>query len=199
MISWSPLKTLVIGLALFVALTGDIRAQEIPEPVVAPDSVQGPRRASPRGAFLRSLLIPGWGQASVGSYNRAAFYFSVDAVSGWMILKTSKTHSSALRIATRLEAEAEAALIAAGITDPEEIAAALDEDEVLGEARGLGEVRAQQREDWIAFGLFMLFFGGADAFVSAHLADFPEALETGIRVTPMGGLEVGVSLKLPFH
>jgi len=173
MISRSHLKTLGAVLVLVVALLGDVRAQEVGELVSPPDSVQGPGRISPSGAFLRSLLVPGWGQASVGSYNRAAFYFTVDAASAWMILKSSKTHSSAIRIADRLEAEAE--------------------------ARGLAGVRAQQREDWIAFGLFMLVFGGADAFVSAHLADFPEALETEIRASPQGGLEVGLSVKLPFH
>lgn len=199
MISRSPLKTLGAGLVLVVALIGDVRAQEVPELASPPDSVQGPGRISPGGAFARSLLVPGWGQASVGSYNRAAFYFTVDAASAWMILKSSKTHSSALRIADRIEAEAEAALIAGGITDPEEIAAALDANEVLAEARGLAGVRAQQREDWIAFGLFMLVFGGADAFVSAQLADFPEALETEIRASPQGGLEVGLSVRLPFH
>jgi hypothetical protein len=173
--------------------------QVLAAPLVSPDSLPRPERASPGGAFLRSLLLPGWGQTAVGAYNRGAFYFVVDGISGWMILKSSKTHSSALRIADALQATKEAELIASGVTDPLQIEAALEDDEEMTEVRGLAETRAQQREDWIAFGLFMLLFGGADAFVSAHLADFPDPLETSIRSTPAGGLEVEMSVMLPFH
>jgi Family of unknown function (DUF5683) len=154
---------------------------------------------SPGGAFLRSVLIPGWGQASVGAYHRAGFYFTVEAGSAWMLLKTRRTLDSATKILGRVEADVTAQLVADGITDPQEIANVLDENEDVADARGLTEVRAQQREDWIAFGLFMLLISGADAFVASHLADFPDPLETGFRVTPDGAIEVGVSLKLPFH
>jgi hypothetical protein len=148
--------------------------------------------ASPGGAFLRSVLVPGWGQASVGAYNRAGFYFAVDAMSAWMFLKTRRTLSSAQNILIRMEAEETARLIAAGTTDLQEI-------ERVGDARNLVEVRSQQREDWLAFGLFMVLIGGADAFVASHLTNFPDALETGFRVTPDGAFEAGLSVKLPYH
>jgi hypothetical protein len=166
------------------------------------DTVNAPvpsRGASPGGAFLRSVLVPGWGQASVGAYNRAGFYFAVDAMSAWMFLKTRRTLSSAQNILIRMEAEETARLIAAGTTDLQEIATALDEIERVGDARNLVEVRSQQREDWLAFGLFMVLIGGADAFVASHLTNFPDALETGFRVTPDGAFEAGLSVKLPYH
>ena len=58
----------------------------------------------------------------------------------------------------------------------------------------LVEIRSQQKEDWLAVGLFFLFFGGADAFVAAHLADFPQPLETAIRPLPEMGVELVFSL-----
>ena len=39
------------------------------------------RRISPRSAFIRSALVPGWGHAGVGAFVRGAFYFSAEAAS----------------------------------------------------------------------------------------------------------------------
>jgi hypothetical protein len=156
------------------------------------------RPVSPGGAFLRSILVPGWGQASVGAYNRAGFYFGVDAASAWMFFKTRRTLDSARKILGRVEAEVTAQVVSAGVSDLQKIAAALDDNEQVTDARALVEARSQQREDWLAFGLFMVLIGGADAFVAGHLADFPDALKTGFRVTPDGGFEAGLSVTLPF-
>ena len=59
----------------------------------------------------------------------------------------------------------------------------------------LEDFREQQMEDWIAWTVFMVLLGGADAFVSAHLSDFPAPL--GIEARPVGldgRVEVGISL-----
>ena len=48
----------------------------------------------------------------------------------------------------------------------------------------------------MALGIFFLFLGGADAYVSAHLAEFPGAVE--INSTPTGGMEVGFSFPVSF-
>ncbi len=156
--------------------------------------MDAPRRHNAGGAFLRSLLVPGWGQAAVGSPNRGGFYFGVESISLWMILKTSRTLRSAEEIAALRRAEAEARLIAGGETDPAEIANLLDEDEMVQEGVELVEIRSQQQEDWVAFALFFLFLGGADAFVAAHLADFPDPLEAGIRPLPNMGVELEFSV-----
>ena len=163
----------------------------------APDSASAPRRHSAGGAFLRSVLIPGWGQATVGSPDRGAFYFGVESMSLWMILKTSKTLESARDIMALRRAEAEARVIGEGtVVDPVEIANLVDEDEVVQDAEELVEIRSQQKEDWLAVGIFFLFLGGADAFVAAHLADFPEPLEAAIR--PLLNMGVELAFSLPF-
>jgi hypothetical protein len=140
------------------------------------------------------VLIPGWGQAKVGSPNRGGFYFAVESVSLLMILKTSKTLGSAQDIAALRRADAEARVIASGVTGELEIQSLVDEDEVVLNADELVEIRSQQKEDWLAVGLFFLFFGGADAFVAAHLANFPQPLETQIRPLPEMGVELVFSL-----
>ncbi len=88
--------------------------------------------------------------------------------------------------------------MAQGITDPDSLLALVDADEGVADARDLEEVRSQQFEDWLAFGIFMVFLGGADAFVAAHLADFPEALTTGLQVLPGGRVEVSVGFSPPW-
>jgi len=174
----------------------DVPSQEAAEP----DSTSGPERHNAGGAFLRSILIPGWGQAKVGSPNRGAFYFGVESISLWMVMKTTKTLGSAQDISTFRRSEAEARIIAGGETDPEEIARLVDEDEVVQNADDLVEIRSQQKEDWLAFGIFFLFLGGADAFVAAHLADFPQPLETAIRPLPDMGVELAFSVPFdPFR
>jgi hypothetical protein len=80
------------------------------------------------------------------------------------------------------------------LVDPADLAAAIDADSGVVGALELQQIRRQQREDWIAFGVFFLLLGGADAFVAAHLADFPEPLEVAVRPLPDMGVEVGFSL-----
>ena len=192
----------VLALGLWLAAAASVLAQDPgdappPEAEAAPaDTVNARRSYNAGGAFLRSLLVPGWGQAAVGSPNRGGFYFAVEGISAWMILKTSRIQGDAERILDLRRAEAEARIVAEGETDPFRIERQVEEDEVVEEATELFELRTQQKEDWVAFALFMLFLGGADAFVAAHLADFPEALETGIRALPDMGAELEV--RVPF-
>ena len=171
----------------------DPPSQDVP----AGDSIWISQRHNAGGAFLRSVLIPGWGQAKVGAPNRGAFYFAVESVSLWMIMKTSKTLGSAEDIAALRRADAEARVIASGVTEALKIEGLVDEDEAVLNADELVGIRSQQKEDWLAVGLFVLFLGGADAFVAAHLADFPEPLETVIRPLPDMGVELAFSL--PFN
>jgi len=151
---------------------------------------------SPGGAFLRSILVPGWGHAAVGSYTRGGFYFLTSGGTFWMIFKTARFLGAARERVDAVEGLVEAGLAARGVTDPDSITAALESDVRVTAARDLEEVRSQQMEDWIAFGVFWLLLNGADAFVSAHLADFPEPIEvetSGIP-GPRGRMEVKVSV-----
>jgi len=56
----------------------------------------GPR-VTPMGAFLRSLVLPGWGQAAVDQPVRGAFYFTMEAASLWMLFKTQAKVDAARR------------------------------------------------------------------------------------------------------
>ena len=165
----------------------------------APDSLQAVEaqesgRASAGGAFARSLVIPGWGQAAAGSPGRGAFYFTIQSLSVWMILKTTKLVGSAEDILDMRRLEAAERLAMDPMVDPPDLAEAIEADFPVLSAVELVEIRRQQREDWFAFSVFFLLLGGADAFVAAHLADFPEPLETVIRPLPNMGVELGFRL-----
>ena len=164
------------------------------DPAEAVEAPEIPGRASPAGALVRSMMIPGWGQAVAGSPGRGAFYFTVQSLSVWMILKTSKTLGSASDILAMRRLEASERLSADPLVDPADLAAAIDTDPGVVSALELKQIRRQQREDWLSFGVFFLLLGGADAFVAAHLAGFPDPLEVAIRPLPDMGVEVGFSL-----
>jgi hypothetical protein len=166
--------------------------QELPDTVArepAPDGL-----ISPGGAFLRSALIPGWGHAEVGAYGRGAFFFAAVSGSVFMLLKSSSRLGLAKDRLALWEGVMTARLQAQGIEDPDELEAALADDERVADLRGLEEARRDQREDWIALGITFLLLGGADAFVAAHLADFPAPVEINVNGAPGGRVEVGISV-----
>ncbi len=162
------------------------------DPVEVADSLAADTATgiSPSGAFLRGAIIPGWGHTATGSLTRGAFYFSMEALAGWMVFKTQRRLGVAQDQAALWEARATAELMAQGITEFDAIEAALENDEQVARFRGLVDARQEQREDWLAVALFTLLLSGVDAFVSAHLGNFPEPLT--IEGDPDGGvLEVG--------
>lgn len=74
----------------------DSAGSSLARPAAAlPDSTTRP--VSAMGAFWRSLVLPGWGQAKVGQPGRGAFYFTMEAASLWMVFKTSQKKSAAER------------------------------------------------------------------------------------------------------
>jgi hypothetical protein len=54
--------------------------------------------------------------------------------------------------------------------------------------------REQQFEDWAALSIFIFFFAGADAYVSAHLADFSERI--GVQPRADGELRIEANIPL---
>lgn len=136
---------------------------------------------TPGGAFLRSLAVPGWGHAAAGSYSRAGFYFVTSGATFWMVTKTAQSLDVAEDRLSIMEREVEAELRRGGLTDPDSLTARVEADERVAGARSLVESREQQMEDWTAFGIFWLLLNATDAFVSAHLADFPEPVEIDVR------------------
>lgn len=173
-------------LALSTADARLLAAQQVPTPpapapAVAPTETatdtlaRGPYR-SPRGAFIRSVVLPGWGQAWVGAPGRGSVYFAMEAGSAWMFFKTQSRLTDARR---RFEYLESIQTVGADTT-------------ALHQARTLVKSRAKQRESWIALGVFLLFFSGADAYVAAQLADFEERI--ALEPRPEGGLNIGATI-----
>lgn len=149
-------------------------AQAVPErplPVVA--DTAPPSGPSPSGAFLRSLVLPGWGQTYVGSPGRGAAYFALEAGSLWMLYRTRERLLDAR--------DREAFLRSNGDLDPDE-------------TPRLVLAREEQQEDWLTLAIFVAFFSGADAYVGALLADFDERV--GVLPTPGGGLQLRANVPL---
>lgn len=136
---------------------------------VAGDSVQADSAPgiSPRGAFLRSLVIPGWGQSELGAPGRGGIYFALEAGSLWMYLKSDRKLDEA-REGERIRRET----------------GQLTEDQIDPLVRD----RQNQREDWLTLSIFWLFFSGADAFVTAHLQDFD--VHVNAVPQPGGGMQL---------
>jgi hypothetical protein len=129
----------------------------------------------PKTALFRSLLIPGWGQASLDRGTAGATYFALEAGSIAMLIFAKH------ELATAQRASRDSSFV---------------DDSTLGPPPALGgrvRVRRLQVEDWTALIIATHLFSAADAFVSAHLWD--------VRVQVHGGQELrsaAVTASIPF-
>jgi hypothetical protein len=200
---------LLLGLQYSLSLlaTSSLLGQQ-PEPAAGPipEMVSGPEDPSgqavvdgyisPGGAFLRSVIVPGWGHVATGSYVRGGFYVAVQTASLWGLWQTMDRRAQASEYRA-LERQLVAARIkAGGGSSPESIQTEVDRDPSVQNREALVEARDQQVEDWTALSIFLVLLGGVDAFVAAHLSDYPEPLT--LRVLPVGadGVEIQVSLPM---
>lgn len=199
---------ILAGLALVLAAGRPAAAQDPPPPppvvdttLLVPDSIAADTTGiSPRTAMIRSWLVPGWGQASVGKPGRGGFFVAVQGASWYMLFKSWARLDQARAIEEARVAWASDSLNAiifadpagagAELADPAAYDEAVAENELVAQARGLVDSRSQQRQDWITGTLFLTLISGVDAFVAAHLADAPVSLETA--VTPDGAIRLGV-------
>jgi hypothetical protein len=91
-------RAVVIALFLAALAPATLTAQQEEEAAPAPrDTLFSEPPISPGGAFLRSLVIPGWAQAELGAESRGAFYFFVQAFSIFMVARTQIRLASAER------------------------------------------------------------------------------------------------------
>lgn len=147
-------------LAVLVALlsvcpSARLPAQDTTHVVLRADTMhQGVR---PLGAFWRSFLIPGWGQAVTNRHTTGAAFVAWEGVTAMMTLKAQQE-------ANYLKAIGSPNL----------------------------QLKRQEVQDWLVLWIFNHLFSGAEAYVSAHLMDFPPDLE--VRAFPRG---IGVSVSLP--
>lgn len=172
-----------------------------------PDTIQGvadtiPREAAvPRGALIRSLILPGWGQFYVGAPRRGAFFVAIQGASYYMLVKTIgklndiKDEERVLAQRGRDSLQAAMALdtaLARRLSDPLLFEDALADYPGLEGARALVTSRERHRQDWIVYTVFFTFASGVDAYVTAHMKDFP----VGITTTRRSDGGVGLNLRL---
>ena len=200
-------NTLLLCMLLMIVTVGSANRVEAQQVTVddddqVEDSTLSPllpttASVSPGGAFLRAVLVPGWGHVSIGANARAGAYFAIESAVAYGIIRTRRRISEAASRANFRELLLREDLTTKGITDPNQIENALESDATLADLKSLGESRSDQQEDLVAFGLFLLFLSGADAFVSAHLKDFPDPIAIEGGPTNDGRLEIGLKLRLP--
>jgi hypothetical protein len=180
-----PGRLMVWGACLSFTLTAAPALAQ--NPVLEPDTMPvadtiPTEFPSPRAAFLRAVVVPGWGHVYSGEYTRGAVYFTLQSTSWFMLVKTIRRLNDVQDRDERLTGLAidslEAAMaadpaLAEQLSDPDAYEEALLTYPGLGNARSLVRARRQQRQDWIAYTLFFTFAAGVDAYVTAHLKDFP--------------------------
>ena len=157
----------MLGLVLLLASAARLAAQDSLPPRPAPavgDSLAdttgavplGARPVSPGGALLRSLILPGWGQAKLGRRVPAFIFLAVEGVSLGMALKANAEYQYARD------------------TDPDNATS-----------------KSLEREDWLVIMGFNHLLAGVEAYVSAHLWDFPG--DVAVAPAPGGGVTAALS------
>lgn len=160
---------------------------------------------SPRAAFIRSVVLPGWGQAPFEAYFRGSIYFAGWAGNWFMNFRNMyRLEDARERFDVRTEQVREGLVAAAPNPDsvraqidsfPDILTTAVREDSLGNDLRKLVRAREQQREDWIAWSLFWLVASGVDAYVTAQLSDFPA--EVILRPGNERGVSIGLEVPLP--
>lgn len=188
---------LLLGTGTCLFATPDAIAAQQAATSTTPQAPPAALGVSPRGAFIRALALPGWGHAAIGSYTRGGFYFALETATAYTYLRTRARLSEARERAALREGLVRRRLADEGLTDPAEIENRLEADATLQSLEDLVASREGQQEDLVAFGIFLLFLTGADAYVSAHLARFPTPIEMQTSASADGRAEVMLRLPLP--
>ena len=177
-----------------------IIAPAVPVAAVPAEGDTTPREPlSPRSAFIRSMILPGWGQAEFGSYLRGGVFFAGWAGNWFMNFKNVVRLNEARDRYDLRAGELRDSLVTTS-PNPDSMRAVLDTTDLLdltiradsagNDLRKLVRGRKQQREDWIAFTIFWILASGVDGYVTAHLADFPATIDVET------GMDGGFSLRL---
>lgn len=173
---WRSVGGLIRLAAIMVGSGSTLSAQApvAPPPSAAQapaDSVRAPVGALP--AFFRSLLLPGWGQAVLDRKLTGGLFLLWEGVT---LSMTWKAHRE-VQYLRRTEASR---------VDPE----ALIESPLL-------RAKKAEREDWLVLLIFNHLFSGLEAYVGAHLWDFPG--DVRLRALPPNhpaGPGLGVSIPI---
>jgi len=154
------LVVLITALIAFGSAT-NLAAQAAPRPSLpaATTDTLGRQPISPLGAFWRSFLIPGWGQARLNRKLVGGIFVAWEGVTLGMSLKTRR-----------------------------------ELDYLRRTGSGRADDKRQEHEDWMVLLGFNHLFAGLEAYVSAHLVDFPGDLR--VEAVPGG---VGAAVSLPIR
>jgi hypothetical protein len=180
---------LIFCIGLLLPLVADtVAAQAVPPDTLTPVAEPIPREAPlPRAAFIRALIVPGWGHFHMGEYRRGAIYASLQGTSWAMLFVTLNRVAdvrsvergiSTLAVDSLAAAMAADTVLARRLADPDAFETALLTYPGLRDARNLLESRERHRQDWIVYTLVFTFAGAIDAYVTAHLKDFPVEVST---------------------
>lgn len=187
---------LLSGFALLVPVVAAGQAEPPEDPAAGADTLLGEvPDVSPGGAFLRSLVVPGWGHAVTGAHFRGAFYVAAQSGTAWMLTKSMSRRGEARRFRAAELAAVRERLRASGVVRADSLQILAEQDPRVEEWDELLEARGQQVEDWAALGIFLLLMGAADAYVAGHLMDRPEPLSMDVVPTLDGGWELSVSVR----
>jgi hypothetical protein len=152
------MRHLLVALVLVGTLPAAATAQAgiAPPAKAAVDTAHhGPK---PMGYFFRSLLIPGWGQASLDRKLTGGLFVAFEGLAISMAMKTS----TELHYLSQTDS----------VTTVE---------------------RRAEQQDWIVLIVFNHLFSALEAYVSAHLIDFPRDLH--LRALP--GSRPGIGIMVP--
>jgi hypothetical protein len=150
-------------------------AQQVPEPdrrpaAIIADTLRAP--VQPLPAFFRSLILPGWGQAVLDRKLTGGLFIIWEAVTVSMTLKAAREVRHLERVEGFPERGAESPLLLS---------------------------KRAEREDWLVLLLFNHLFAGLEAYVSAHLWDFPRDVQVRMIPGAPGGAGAGLTLSLPIR
>jgi Family of unknown function (DUF5683) len=222
----APIRRLAVGLALFLA-TSAAAAQNVADSVAGRairEDTLAVRPLSPRGAMIRSFILPGWGQSAVGSYVRGGVWYSIEGTNLYMLLRTIGRYTGIRDIERRavaivtdslndfiarntdpqmrsvrgfpiLAADPQDSAEAVRLQDPIAFENAIAADTSVAIARKLVRARRQQRQDWITYTIFFTLLSGVDAYVNAQLRDFPTTILSEVRRD--GSVAISLTFPLP--
>src|SRR5688572_8722339 len=79
----------LFALAALLPCASEAAAQNLRSDTVPRADTIPREQKTPRSAFVRALLVPGWGHAYLGENKRAVVYASIQSASWFMLIKSA--------------------------------------------------------------------------------------------------------------
>jgi hypothetical protein len=148
---------------------------ETPRRAAAASDTVPRRPVSPRGAFLRSVLVPGWGQIKLDRGLAAGIFVASEVLFISMVAKSKRDLDIARRFArdSIIESYDNSSGTPVPVYAPSPFAERV-------------RPRREHLEDWIALLVVNHLLAGVDAYVGAHLWDVPARVS--VRAQPDGAI-----------